>query len=55
MRCRATATPIKTPEKFIPPWRDCYAALKQQGLRTVSAEEAKQLVATGDWVLVDVR
>lgn len=59
MRCRAATRPptgaVKTPEKFIPPWRDCYTSLREKGLRTVSPEEANELLATGDWVLLDVR
>lgn len=58
VRCRAatkSSTVVKTPDKFIPPWRDCYQHLKSKGLRTVAPEEAQQLLATGDWVLLDVR
>jgi hypothetical protein len=49
------ATAVKTPAKFIPPWRDCYEVLRNKGLRTVAPEEAKDLLASGDWVLIDVR
>lgn len=52
--CRA-ATAVKTPDKFIPPWRDCFGVLNKKGLRTVAPEEAKQLLASGKWVLLDVR
>lgn len=55
VRCRAAATAVKTPEKFIPPWRDCFAVLQQKGLRTVSPDEAKKLMDSGKWVLLDVR
>lgn len=54
VRCRA-ATAVKTPEKFIPPWRDCFSVLNSKGLRTVAPEEAQELLATGKWVLLDVR
>eukprot|EP00882_Tetradesmus_deserticola_P009218 GHRQ01009722.1.p2 GENE.GHRQ01009722.1~~GHRQ01009722.1.p2 ORF type:complete len:254 (+),score=104.27 GHRQ01009722.1:215-976(+) len=49
--CRAAA------EKtiFIPPWRDVYNDLRTKGLRTVAPEEAAEMLATGQWVLVDVR
>lgn len=55
VRCRAAATAVKTPEKFIPPWRDCFGTLSKKGLRTVAPEEAQELLATGKWVLLDVR
>lgn len=56
MRVQAAAQQaVKTPEKFIPPWRDCFGLLQQKGLRTVAPEEAQEMLATADWVLVDVR
>lgn len=51
----ATQQAVKTPDKFIPPWRDCFGVLQQKGLRTVDPKEAKQLMDKGDWVLIDVR
>jgi hypothetical protein len=51
----ATQQAVKTPEKFIPPWRDCFSLLQQKGLRTVAPEEAQEMLATGNWVLIDVR
>lgn len=51
----ATQQAVKTPDKFIPPWRDCFNVLQQKGLRTVAPEEAAEMLATGQWVLVDVR
>lgn len=53
LRTRAAAT--SAAEKFIPPWRDCFNDLKDKGLKTVSPEEAAELLATGKWVLLDVR
>jgi len=58
VRCRAatkSTTAVKTPDKFIPPWRDCYQVLKSKGVRTIAPEEAQQLMSTGEWVLLDVR
>lgn len=54
-RCRVTAKAVAVPDRFIPKWTDCYAGLKKKGLRTVSPEEAAELLQTGDWVLLDVR
>lgn len=51
----ATQQAVKTPDKFIPPWRDCFSLLQQKGLRTVAPEEAQEMLATGNWVLIDVR
>lgn len=41
-------------DKFIPPWRDVYNELKTKGLRTISPEEAADLLKTGQlYLLVD--
>lgn len=53
LRTQAAATAAA--EKFIPPWRDCFNDLQDKGLKTVSPEEAAELLATGKWVLLDVR
>jgi rhodanese-related sulfurtransferase len=53
LRTQAAATAAA--EKFIPPWRDCFNDLQDKGLNTVSPEEAAELLATGKWVLLDVR
>lgn len=39
----------------MPKWVDVYDYLLSKQLRTVSPQEAQQLAASGDWVLVDVR
>eukprot|EP00199_Chlamydomonas_sp_CCMP681_P005500 CAMPEP_0119105680 /NCGR_PEP_ID=MMETSP1180-20130426/3583_1 /TAXON_ID=3052 ORGANISM="Chlamydomonas cf sp, Strain CCMP681" /NCGR_SAMPLE_ID=MMETSP1180 /ASSEMBLY_ACC=CAM_ASM_000741 /LENGTH=243 /DNA_ID=CAMNT_0007090803 /DNA_START=57 /DNA_END=788 /DNA_ORIENTATION=- len=40
----------------LPKWDECYRFLvDEKKLRTIAPEQAKDMVASGDWVLVDVR
>eukprot|EP00879_Flechtneria_rotunda_P021178 GHRR01022310.1.p1 GENE.GHRR01022310.1~~GHRR01022310.1.p1 ORF type:complete len:152 (+),score=21.28 GHRR01022310.1:351-806(+) len=54
--CRAVATKAAAKDNvFIPPWKDVFRTLKESGLRTISPEEASELLNSGTWVLLDVR
>jgi hypothetical protein len=59
MRCRLVtvrAAPAATQAVRLPKWEDMWGYLaRERGLRSIPPEQAAEMVASGDYVLVDVR